>query len=139
MSMPVISGGKVNKKQAITDIIESIALMETAIAHVVNAEGEKIQAIVGTGENCKVIATSTEELLESNDSVESLIDSIVTLESILQKKLSIICSKCCKDKDEDKEFDKPKEECKVRIPKEKYCQDDKYYYPCPPRNNGGQF
>lgn len=139
MSMPEIVGGKVNKKQALTDVIESIALMEAAIAHVINAEGEKIQAVVGTGENCKVIATTSEELLESNDSVESIIESIITLESILQKKLAIVCCKCGKCEEESKEPVKVKEDCKVRAPKERYCPEDKYYYPCPPRNSDGKY
>ena len=132
MSMPEIVGGKVSKKQAIADVIESIALMEAAIAHVINAEGEKIQAIVGTGENCKVMATSSEELFEANDSVESVIESIITLESILQKKLVVACK--CGEEDEDcKAPIKEKEDYKVRAPKERYCSDDKYY-PYTPQN-----
>lgn len=112
MTFPEIPEGTVCKKQAAADIMESIALIEAAISHIVNAEGEKIQAVVGTGENSKVVACSIKELLDTNDSVESILNSVITLESILQKKLTIVCTKCCS-----------KEEHKPRMSKDKYCQD----------------
>ena len=34
------------QEQAITDLIESVALQEAALSHILNAEGEKIQAVV---------------------------------------------------------------------------------------------
>ena len=46
MSMPVIKSGEGSRCQAVTDIIESVALEQTALSHILNAEGEKIQAIL---------------------------------------------------------------------------------------------
>ena len=46
MSMPVIKPGTVSRTQAISDIIESVALEQTGLSHILNAEGEKIQAVV---------------------------------------------------------------------------------------------
>ena len=45
MSMPSIARNPdpVTMHQAITDLLESIALEETAMSHILNAEGEKIQ------------------------------------------------------------------------------------------------
>ena len=42
MSMPTIttSPNPISMSQAITDLIESIALEETALSHILNAEGE---------------------------------------------------------------------------------------------------
>ena len=42
MSMPVISMhcNPITMCQAVTDLIESIALEETALSHILNAEGE---------------------------------------------------------------------------------------------------
>ena len=57
MGMPIITPGTGTKEQALTDIIESIALQETALAHILNAEGEKMQAIICMQE------VSTKELL----------------------------------------------------------------------------
>lgn len=82
MSMPVIVPGTVTREQAISDIIESIALQETGLSHIINAEGEKIQKVVAT-------ATTTEEMLEVNKSVKSMIDSVSQLEMLLQAKLQL--------------------------------------------------
>ncbi|MGL4739064.1 MAG: hypothetical protein ACRCW2_16620 [Cellulosilyticaceae bacterium] len=96
MSMPSITPSNTTRCQALTDIIASIALMEAGISHIINAEGEKIQAILGTGPNPNpnVIATTTDDLLKINASVEKMINSITILESILQKKLSLAQCSC---------------------------------------------
>lgn len=83
MSMPIITPGTVTREQAISDIIESIALQETGLSHILNAEGEKIQKVVATAE-------SAEELLAVNESVESMINAITHLEMILQGKLELL-------------------------------------------------
>ena len=44
LGMPIIPCK--TQPEAFTDILESIALEETGLAHILNAEGEKIQAIV---------------------------------------------------------------------------------------------
>lgn len=46
MGMPVITPSITTRAQAVTDIIESVALEETALSHILNAEGEKIQKMV---------------------------------------------------------------------------------------------
>ena len=46
MGMPVITPSATTREQAVTDIIESVALQETALSHILNAEGEKIQKMV---------------------------------------------------------------------------------------------
>lgn len=83
MSMPVITPGTVTREQAISDIIESIALQETGLSHILNAEGEKIQKIVATAE-------TAEELLAVNTSVESMINAVTRLEMVLQGKLDLL-------------------------------------------------
>ncbi len=94
MGMPVITPSETTRCQAITDIIESVALEQTALSHILNAEGEKIQKIVE-------IATTESELLEVNKSVESMIYAIVELENVLKAKLELFeiqdCSDCCED------------------------------------------
>lgn len=83
MSMPVIVPGTVTREQAISDIIESIALQETGLSHIINAEGEKIQKVVAT-------ASSTAELLSVNQSVSSTINAITRLEMVLHSKLELL-------------------------------------------------
>ena len=86
MSMPVISISDctVCREQAINDLIESVALEETALSHILNAEGEKLQKIIAM---CNV---SPHMILEANRSVKSLINSVTRLEVILQSKLDTV-------------------------------------------------
>ncbi|SHI01227.1 conserved repeat domain-containing protein/fimbrial isopeptide formation D2 domain-containing protein [Clostridium collagenovorans DSM 3089] len=67
-------------QQAITDLIESVALEETALAHILNAEGEKIQKAIA-------LKLPIKDLIEVNCSVESMISAITKLEIILHDKL----------------------------------------------------
>lgn len=90
MSMPVIVPGTVTRQQAISDIIESVALMETGLSHILNAEGEKIQKIVA-------IANTSEELLDVNKSVDKMINTVSRLEMILQSKLEVFSCEICKE------------------------------------------
>lgn len=88
MSMPVITPGTVTREQAISDIIESVALQETGLSHILNAEGEKIQKVVA-------IATSPADLLAVNKSVESMVNAVSRLELILQSKIELFSCVIC--------------------------------------------
>lgn len=83
MGMPVITPGTGTRAQAITDLVTSVALEEAALAHILNAEGEKIQKIVAD-------ATTAEEMIAVNTSVESMVKSITQLEMVLHGKLELI-------------------------------------------------
>lgn len=69
------------------DIIESVALIETALSHILNAEGEKLQ---------KVLATSDDvcEILTTNKSIRETISGITHLEHVLYDKLYLAGSMC---------------------------------------------
>lgn len=83
MGMPVITPGTETRDQAITDLIESVALQEAALSHILNAEGEKMQAVIG------MMNVTSEELLELNQSVNSMVSAVTRLEMILQAKLDL--------------------------------------------------
>ncbi|MGI6029437.1 MAG: hypothetical protein ACOX81_08505 [Candidatus Heteroscillospira sp.] len=87
--MPVITPSGTTRCQAITDIIESVALQEAALAHILNAEGEKLQNAVNRE------AVTPSQLLEFNKSVEQTIRSVAQLEVILQSKLSLFDNCLC--------------------------------------------
>ncbi len=91
MSMPQITHGTESRCQAITDIIASIALEQTALSHILNAEGEKLQRVIAKSIN-------VEELLCVNKSVNRMVDSITKLEFMLQSKLQLfddcLCDSC---------------------------------------------
>ena len=74
-----------------TDVIESSALVETAIAHILNAEGEKIQKILATTDDFN-------EILCINKEVNKTIINATHLEHILYAKLVAITEYCdCED------------------------------------------
>lgn len=88
MGMPVITPGTESRCQAISDIIESVALEQTAIAHILNAEGEKLQKITQT-------ACNPNQLLAVNDSVQSMVSALTKLELLLQSKLELFAPCLC--------------------------------------------
>ena len=73
MGMPVISSSNITRSQAITDIIQSVAMQQAALAHILNAEGEKLQRVLAY----ETIAAET--ILQTNKSVESMVDSVAQL------------------------------------------------------------
>lgn len=89
MGMPVITSSTTTRTQAITDIIESVALQETALSHILNAEGEKLQKILSFED------LRTETILQANKSVESMVDAVSGLELILKQKLELFGDCLC--------------------------------------------
>ncbi len=85
--------GITKRSQAVIDIIESVALEQTALSHIINAEGEKLQKVIGDP------IISTEKLLITNQSVQSMINSIARLELILQTKLDLFDNCLCETKE----------------------------------------
>ena len=79
MSMPTIttSPNPISMSQAITDLIESIALEETALSHILNAEGEKLQ---------KVLAMEDVSL----NQILNMVTTVNELEHTLRDKLEFI-------------------------------------------------
>ncbi|NLD19003.1 MAG: Cys-Gln thioester bond-forming surface protein [Clostridiales bacterium] len=66
MSMPVIKASNTTRQQSVTDIIASVALEQTALSHILNAEGEKIQKAL---EPCATFVFSDENHLKAYDFV----------------------------------------------------------------------
>lgn len=80
--------------QQISDLIESVALEEAALAAIANQEGAKIQQMIGM--NC----VDQQSLICLNRSVTGMLDSISILQAILKQKLNIVdcqissCNNC---------------------------------------------
>lgn len=64
--MPVIQASNTTRQQSVTDIIASVALEQAALAHILNAEGEKIQKAL---EPCASFEVSSESRLKEYDFV----------------------------------------------------------------------
>lgn len=99
MSMPKIECTHIDKCCAASSILQSIALEETAISHILNAEGEKLQKAIS-------LSCSQKELIEINESVGDTVDKITNLEIVLKAKLDLI-----KPLLDDCEQKPPKPEC----------------------------
>ncbi|MEG0351634.1 MAG: hypothetical protein RSD26_03210 [Cellulosilyticaceae bacterium] len=72
------------------DLIESVALVEASLAHILNAEGEKIQKAV-------CISNNICDLLAVNKSINETLSNVRQLELILNSKLETIKDICEKD------------------------------------------
>ena len=81
MSMPDIDLEEIPPRDALAAVMASIALQEAAVAHVLNAEGEKIQAVVNMED------VTLAELQDINESVSDLVDSVSSLAGEIQRKL----------------------------------------------------
>ena len=79
-------------------LLNSIALEEIALSHIVNAEGEKLQLLLKQNHG------SLQDILKVNDSVNKTLRSIVKSQMLLQFKLEDVielnndsdCNKTCK-------------------------------------------
>ena len=72
--------------QAVVDLMESIALQESALSHILCAETQKMK-----------VALSMEELdlcklLEVNDSATNMVHAVANLELVLKEKLEFIAN-----------------------------------------------
>lgn len=84
MSMPKIECTDIHKCCAAASLLQSIALEETAISHILNAEGEKLQKAIAM-EHC-----DHKNLIEVNQSVENMVEKITNLEMVLKSKIDLI-------------------------------------------------
>lgn len=84
----VIFDGRIcPRNQAISDLIESVVLEQTALSHIINAEGMKLERIVATPN------ISIDQILATNNSVADMLNTISRLELTLQGKLELF-EKC---------------------------------------------
>ncbi|MDQ0417083.1 hypothetical protein J2Z48_001255 [Croceifilum oryzae] len=76
------------REDVITLLLSSIAMEELGLSHILNAEGEKLQYVLGTLEGVTTPFTPTlAELLAINNSVRQTISTLKKKEWILQEKL----------------------------------------------------
>lgn len=71
---------KLKRREVVNLLLASIALEELGLAHILNAEGEKIQEVL----KCN---PSLNDLLKINKSVERTMRSVIKKEMLLQFKL----------------------------------------------------
>ena len=95
MSMPSFphNGADMTRDDALTMIIASIAMEELALSHILNAEGEKLQYILGTLPGPGPCACP-QEVLAVNKSVTALVEAVTENQMLLKNKLSQVLEFC---------------------------------------------
>lgn len=74
-------------KDACADIMESVALVEAALSHILNAEGEKLQKVLD-------VSQDVEQILCANKEIGKTVISVTHLEQILYDKLALVSELC---------------------------------------------
>lgn len=92
MSMPNIPDVdatiSITLEDSVNLLLASIAFEELGLAHIINAEAEKVQYVLGTIEGQTTFVEPTiDDLLAINDSVEKTLRNVIKKEMLLQFKL----------------------------------------------------
>lgn len=77
----------IEREDAINILIASIGLEELALAHILNAEGEKIQYVLGTLEGSDPGEVTICDVMQINESVNKTLRNVIKTEMLLQFKL----------------------------------------------------
>ena len=93
MSMPTFPqmDPPLTREGSLNEIISSIAAEELSLSHILNAEGEKLQYVLGTLPGLDG-AAALEEVIQVNQSVQDTLSSIVEQQMVLSAKLSAALS-----------------------------------------------
>lgn len=94
--LPDITDVNIDRETAISIIITSIAMEELALAHILNAEGEKIQYVLGTLEGSDPGEVTICDIMAVNESVRDMLREVMKTEMLLQFKLEeALSSEAC--------------------------------------------
>jgi hypothetical protein len=80
----------INRTQVVNLLLASVALEELGLAHVINAEGEKIQAALETLPGLSVTDAPFAGLISLNREVRKTLQTIIKSQMLLQFKLEDI-------------------------------------------------
>lgn len=76
-----------SRNDAVNLLLASIAMEELSLAHLMNAEGEKLQYVLGTLPGSQAPAT-LEDILQVNEQVREMLSTVIKKELILESKLT---------------------------------------------------
>ena len=91
MSMPSFpkNGANMTREQALTMVIASIAMEESALSRIIDAEGDKLRYILDRCQEAGGCEEAPKEILEANESVTRLLDAVAQNQAILRNKLAL--------------------------------------------------
>ena len=88
MYMPALSDTTIGREEEINQLLSSIAMEELALSHILNAEGEKIQHVLGTLTGQTVSDAPISDLLAIDDSVTTMLESVRATQTQLMEKMT---------------------------------------------------
>ena len=90
MSLPQfpLDPNKMTRDDAINQILSSIAMEELGLSHIINAEGEKLQYVLGTLPDTSVPDATIDDILKVNASVEKMLQTVTQIQIVLLNKMS---------------------------------------------------
>lgn len=96
MSMPSIPDlnpqVSINRDDALNVILSSIGMEELSMAHIVNAEAEKIQFALGTLETANNEAASLEDIMLVNKSANKMLRDVIKNQMLIGMKMEDVVS-----------------------------------------------
>ena len=81
---------RVSLDQAVIDLLESIALQESALSHILCAESQKMKTALAMNTAMGMEELDLCKLLEVNDSATNMVHAVANLEMMLKDKLEFI-------------------------------------------------
>lgn len=87
---PITPTISINRIQVVNLLLASVALEEIGLAHIINAEGEKMQAALGTLPGLSATASSFNGLISINREVRRTLETVLKNQMLLQFKLEDI-------------------------------------------------
>jgi len=76
------------REDVINQILSSIAMEELGLSHVINAEGEKLQYILGTLPGISGPNATIDDVLKANESVQKLLETVSRIQLFLNDKMT---------------------------------------------------
>ena len=77
----------IQREDAVNQILSSIAMEELGLSHILNAEGEKMQYILGTLPGLSGPTATVKDVLNANESVRGLLETAVQNQIFLKGKM----------------------------------------------------
>jgi hypothetical protein len=87
-SFPTISP-PLDRGDAINQIISSIAYEELGLSHILNAEGEKLQFVLGSLPGLTGGNATYEDVININESIQEMLDSTLASQLMLNAKMAL--------------------------------------------------
>ena len=85
-SFPVVEP-PIRREDAVNQILSSIAMEELGLSHILNAEGEKLQYILGTLPGLSGPAATVTDVLAANESVRDVLETTMYNQLFLKAKM----------------------------------------------------